>query len=372
MGLSVSQVLAPKTIVKAVLQLNLPGTTLQRLFGWHFAGSNKVQQSGRNFSFDIIPTTRQLATARNPGQAANRQEPQGVQTIAGTFPRSAETIALLDEDLLNRRAIGGPSDELDSRGETYVTRQEAFLAQRFANLVEFQTASMLRGAYSFLEDGDELRHGFSGGLFDIDFQVPAGNKDQLDMLGGGNILNADWATTSTDIPKHLHQINAAMVRLTGLGLAHVALTSVGWQYLVNNTKVQAQGGSANVVFDSLQRNGAGEFSVVLRAIPWVTFHVIDYGLEVWNGSTHVFNKLLADTHAAFFPEPSRRWTQYLEGSEIVTEGPNGPKSERYGFYPYAYPTHDPSGWSLNAVFNGIPALYMPAAVAYGKITGGSY
>jgi hypothetical protein len=34
--------------------------------------------------------------------------------------------------------------------------------------------------------------------------------------------------------------------------------------------------------------------------------------------------------------------------------------------------HDPSGWNLSAVFNGIPALYLPAAVAYGKITGGSY
>ena len=58
-----------------------------------------------------------------------------------------------------------------------------------------------------------------------------------------------------------------------MGLAHVVLTSVGWQHIVNNTKVQAQGGSANVVFDSLQRVGAGEFSVVLRAIPWITFHV---------------------------------------------------------------------------------------------------
>jgi len=41
MGLSVSQVLAPKTIFKAVQQLNLPGTTLQRLFGWHFSGTNR-------------------------------------------------------------------------------------------------------------------------------------------------------------------------------------------------------------------------------------------------------------------------------------------------------------------------------------------
>jgi len=372
MGLSVSQVLAPKTIIKAVSQLNLPGTTLQRLFGWHFGGTNKVQQSGRNFAYDVIPSTRTIATGRVPGQSSSTQQPQRVMAVKGAFPRAAETIPLLDEDLLNRRAIGGPSDELDLRGETYVTRQEAYLAQRFANLIEFQTAAMLRGKYSYLEDGDDLSHGFSGGMADVHFRIPSGNLDQLNMLGGGNILNADWATAATDIPKHLHQINSAMVQMTGLGLAHVVLTSVGWQHIVNNTKVQAQGGSANVVFESLRRVGAGEFSAVLRAIPWVTFHVIDYGLEVWNGSTESFTKLIDDTHAAFFPDPSRRWTQFLEGSEIVTEGPNGPKSERYGFHPFAFPTHDPSGWQLSAVFNGIPALYMSAAVAYGRLTGGSY
>ena len=64
--------------------------------------------------------------------------------------------------------------------------------------------------------------------------------------------------------------------------------------------------------------------------------------------------------------------QYLEGSEIVTEGPGGPKSEVFGFYPFSYPTHDPSGWDLCAVFNGIPALYLPNALAYGVITGGDY
>ena len=372
MGLSVSQVLAPKTIIKAVQQLNLPGTTLQRLFGWHFSGTNKIQQSGRNYSYDIIEGSRRIATGLSPRQASTRQAQQKITTSSGTFPRSAETISLFDEDLLNRRAIGGPSDELDARGETFVTRQEAYLAQRFANLIEFQTAAMLRGSYVYQEEGDELRHGFTGDGTEVTFRVPDGNKEQLDMLGGGNILNADWSNAATDIPKHLHQINAAMVRLTGLGLAHVALTSVGWQYLVNNTKVQAQGGSANVVFDSLQRVGAGEFSVVLRAMPWITFHVIDYGLETWNGTTHVFEKLVEDTHAAFFPEPSRRWVQFIEGSEIVTEGPNGPKSERFGFHPFAYSTHDPSGWQLSAVFNGLPALYTPAAMAYGQITGGSY
>jgi len=122
----------------------------------------------------------------------------------------------------------------------------------------------------------------------------------------------------------------------------------------------------------MRRVSAGEFTAILRGLPWLTFHVIDYGLEIYDGTSEVFTKLIQDDHAAFLPEPSPRWVQYLEGSEFVTEGPNGPKHERYGFYAYAYATHDPSGWDLCGVFKGIPALYTPSAVAYGLITGGSY
>jgi hypothetical protein len=149
----------------------------------------------------------------------------------------------------------------------------------------------------------------------------------------------------------------------------VVLTGTAWQYLVNNTRIQAMGGTTNVVFESLRRTRSGEFQAVLRALPWITFHIVDYGLEVWDGSAEVFTKLIEDDHAAFFPAPSRRWVQYLEGSEIVTEGPGGLRAERYGFHAWAYPRHDPSGWELSAVMNGIPALYTPAAVAYGRISG---
>jgi hypothetical protein len=125
-------------------------------------------------------------------------------------------------------------------------------------------------------------------------------------------------------------------------------------------------------FESLSRVSGSEFTATLRALPWLTFHVIDYGLEVWNGTSEVFTKLVENNRAAFLPEPSPRWAQYLEGSEIVTEGPAGGKHERFGFHAWSYPVHDPSGWELCAVLNGIPALYTPAALAYGLITGGSY
>jgi hypothetical protein len=366
------EILAPKTILKAVSQLDLPGTTLSRLFGWGFGGRNVVRQSGRKFAYDILNPTRTVATGRVPGDASSRREAAAPEYNDGDFPRSAEIISLLDENLLNRREIGLSPSNLDIAGQSFITHQEIYLAQRFANLVEFQTAAMMRGSYVFVNDGDDLRHGFTGTGTTINFRVPAENLTQLNMLGGGNLLDADWEDPATDIPGQLQNINAAMVQLTGLGLSHVVLTGSGWQKVLNNEKVQQLGGSANVVFESLQRVGSGEFTAVLRALPWITFHVVDYGLNVWDGSAEVFTKLIEDDHAAFFPQPSSRWVQYLEGSEIVTEGPGGAKSEQFGFYAYGYPTHDPSGWDLAAVFNGIPALYTPNAMAYGLITGGSY
>ena len=369
MGVSTQQIFASQTILEVVSQMNLAGTTLQRLFGWGFGGKNVARQSGRNFAYDIFDNTRTVATARVPGQTTGRQPPRKIGAVQGTFPRAAESITLLDEDLLNRRFLAATANELDLNGEAYLTRQEAYLAQRFANLIEFQTAAMLRGSYSYFDDGDDLRHGFASGPVTVNFRIPAGNQAKLNMLGAGDILAADWSEAASDIPLHLQQINAAMLQLTGMGLAHVVVTGVGWQHLVNNTKIQALGGSTNVVFDSLQRTKSGEFQAVLRALPWIMFHIVDYGLEVWNGSADSFTKLIEDDHAAFFPEPSPRWSQYVEGSEIVTEGPGGPKSERFGFHPFAYPKHDPSGWELSAVMNGIPALYTPAAVAYGQIVG---
>ena len=61
----------------------------------------------------------------------------------------------------------------------------------------------------------------------------------------------------------------------------------------------------------------------------VTFHIVDYGLEIWNGSSEAFTKLIEDDKAVFLPHPSPRWAQYLEGSEVVTEGPGGVKAERF-------------------------------------------
>ena len=81
---SIQQVLAPKTVHSVISQIELPGTSLSRLFGWHLAGTNKSRQSGRNFSYDIYDNTRLVASGRVPGQANSRAVAQKVNSLSGT------------------------------------------------------------------------------------------------------------------------------------------------------------------------------------------------------------------------------------------------------------------------------------------------
>ncbi len=393
-GRSTAEILAPTLIKERISRLALVGTSLQSLFGWSVgAGAlddgsldgslsfregdetadgiprqgNVDDWDARSGSYDIFDNTRRVATARVPGQTSSMLAPQKVGTVNFTIPRSAETIPLTHESIHNFRPIGGPTSDIDRGGLRYITAQETIMAQRAANLVEFQTAAMIRGSYTFTQNGDDLEHTFSGGEVTIDYQQPAGNRDRLDMLGAGNIITADWDVAGTDIPAQLANINAAMVQLTGKGLKHIIVTGLTWEFVKNNTAIATQGGSANVVFDTQTRQRPGEFTAVLRALPQYTWHIIEYGVELWNGTTHAFTKLIEEKKAAFLPEPDDQWTEYIRGAEWVTEGFGGRVSFQHGFYPFAYPTHDPSGWNLSNVMNGFPALKVPNVPAYGTI-----
>lgn len=371
MAVSVADILGPKTLLDGIKSRVKPGlTALSSLFGMNIGGGNRIQHGGRRFAYDVMNRTRRVSTGRAPGQQSSLTAPQKVGEVYGTFPRSAETIQLTDEDIFNRRRLGGPLTELDSMGAAYINRQQQYLADRFSNLIEFQVAAMCRGTYTYTQNGDDLEHTFSGGETTIDFKIPAGNKNQLNMLGGGSIIGAPWSTAGTDIPLHLFQINSALMQLTGYPLQHICLNSTTWNYVVNNTKVQAQGGSSNVVFEKLAQDENGNFEGIIRSLPWLRWHVMDHGLELYSAGSYSYSKLIPDDAIIGMPDPSGEWVQYLDGSEIVTEGPGvgATRAERYGFHPYAYPSHDPSGWNLAGVFNGIPALYNPNAIIYGDVT----
>lgn len=369
-GRAVAELLAPEVILREVSRVELPGTVLSDLFNWGLAARDPDKQSGnmidyplRDGSYDVFNRSRHISTGSVPGTPNTNRKPQKVGRVRFTIPRSAERIPLTDEDLVNRRQIGQAVTVVDSLGENYIMRQKEHLAMGVANMIEFQTAAMMRGSYTFDQVGDELRQGFTGGEETIDFQIGANNKNQLN-----GIIGTSWATPSTDIPGDVMQVNRQSNTNCGLGIEHMVINSATYQYLVNNDKIKAQAGTSNTPFETYNRTGEGQFSVTFRAMPWVQIHIIDYTLEIWDGSAFTDTALIADDQATMFPTPSSRWVQYLNGGEVVTEGPNGTRAFRTGHYAYGYPSWDPSGWNLCHVHNGFPALYIPAAIFNADVT----
>jgi hypothetical protein len=367
-GYAVSDVLAPRQIVGVFSRVKPALRTLSTLFGFQVGGSNRTRYEGvgRSFSYDTFNSTRKVAPARLPGQPSQTIEPQKVGSVKGEFPRVAFKMDLLDEKLSNQRQIGGAVTQLDAMGQSYITRQEMFMGEQLANVIEFQTAAMLRGAYYYANSGNDLFHEFSssGAVETIDFQIPSGNKSTLNMLGGGALIST-WNDT-VNIPAQLLSIKKAMQQLNGFTPTNIVCKSPLWTTVVNNDYVIQQGGSAQEPFKSFEMDTDGNIVAVLRGLPWLKWHVIDHGLEIGTGGT--YTDLIDDNYFSMFPDPSAEWCQYLDGREVVTQGPGvgAPRVEEYGTYAYAHPRHDPSGWSMYGGHNGIPQLTVPSAVVYGN------
>ncbi len=382
-GYDIRELMAAKVILRGITRRKVPNTTLSSIMGWGLADrsppvfdadaetnipvANTVDYPTRTGTYDVIDETAKVAEASVPGAASTPIAPQKIGVVNFTLPRSKEVLPLGFERLNQLRAFGQDVNAVDSQGFRYIQTQQNYVAKRFSNLLEFQTAAMMRGSYYFTQEGDQLLQSFTGGEIKVDFQVPGSNLNKLAMETDGDIIDFSWDAAGTDIPGQLFKINAAFVAMTGRGLRHAIMNNVTYQSLINNAAIHAQGGTANVVFSSISQEGPGNFTVQLRSMPWLIIHIVDYQFDLWNGTAYASTKLIADNQAVFMPDVDSDWAQYINGYESIVEGPNGVERNEYGFFTYAYPEHNPAAWMMNAGMNGMPGLYNPKCIAYGSV-----
>ena len=143
------------------------------------------------------------------------------------LPREAQPIVLLHaiENLPFKQELFLQLRNLDSYTVQRMAAMEiAFQAQqagmRFENLDSTAVHMMLANGKLWFDSDGNLLPTSSGADLTVDYGVPAGNKDQLDVFGGGAIIDASWATTSTKIVRHLKKIQRAAVQLTGYPLKY--------------------------------------------------------------------------------------------------------------------------------------------------------
>jgi hypothetical protein len=384
--ITLEQFLSTPFVLKMVNRIKTPMSLFQNFYGMGIGGSNYDQFSGRNVSWDIMDMTRKLAKGRAPlsGPATVAQSPVRVQTAQAY--RLHEKFLLPADKIFRYRNLGGQIGTIDKGGQAYAQRQVKWATQRFRNAREFMVSRLFRGGFSVTMSGDEYLLGelsASGSLFNVETLIPSANKDQLELGTGSSIIDVPWNDPNADVIGHVLAINAAFERLHGYPPRHFWISSPTFADLLNNVGLQNVGGTAYRVFDSMTRRQMSSaegipdsgFEVVFRALPLWTFHVYDAVLapdvdtpEYDETTVANTSKLVPDNNVIITPEPGD-WCGWLAASEMVAETLNDAPKEQFGFHTWTTPVIDPAGIEYKFLDNGLPALFVPKAIAYGTIKG---
>lgn len=389
-----TQLLQPQVVLRVISRIRDKYGFMGRFFGFQpdrfdpesvtLSGPNTLasNSSVRNAVYRIYDATRVVSKFRAPGTgpATVALNPVGQTQIA--VARSHQKFDLEAEFLGNLSKIIGPNSVIDQAGQDYITRQEGSMARQFSNFIEMMAAGMARDSLYYQIVGDDWYPSFTAPTIgqQINFQIPAGNKNQLNMLGAGNIIQVSWANVGAPILSDIAAITAAYVQLSGYAMTDILVNGLMWQQILLNIQIRNQGGSSNTVYAEWDREPEtfmdGQPGVYyvgkLRALPNVRFHICDDVLALNTdidpsnatapaGATLV--KVIPDNMAIFTTQPNSEWVQMYHGGEYVCEYPGAPLVFRGGYYTWKETSTQPGAISLLGLLNAIALLYVPKAIA---------
>jgi hypothetical protein len=398
---SLHDLLTPQVILKAVSRIRKFQGRLGRWVGFQpnrfnpdnvsLEGPNVRYGDTRFASFRLDDVTRVVGKGRAPGTGPASVAVNPVGDVRVSCARFHEKVRLLGEFLGNLSPMIGPNSKIDTGGQSYIARQTVHLAEKYNNTIELLTTGMFQDNLYFQMSGDNLLPviGAPSGSnigFQIPFQIPSGNKSQLNLLGTGNILNIGWQNTGAPLIKNCLQIQAAMTQLSGYQPKHFWMNSLMWYNVLLNAEVRNTAGSSNTPFASYDRvkekavDGMEqpEFAAELRGIPWAQWHICDDVLvtgsdidPTWSSApaAATFIKVMPDNSVLIVPEPSSDWTEMYQGAEYISENAGQPMTLKRGYTFWKEWVTQPTCIELISLMNCIPLLYVPKAVAFATAAG---
>jgi hypothetical protein len=360
-------------------------------------GPNTLMGTGsvRNVTYRIFDHTRVPMKARAPGTgpATVAQNPMGQNTVS--VARYHQKIPLNYEFLGNLSPMIGPNSQVDAGGQNYIGQQTQFLAEQGNNMIEMMAAGMMRDSLYFIVQGDNWLPTFTAPVaptvgFQVPFNIPSGNKGQLNMLGTGNIITVPWSNVGAPIIGDIQNIIAAYAQLSRYTMTDIWINSTMWINIITNTQVRNTAGSSNTPFaefdmepePGMNNTGpANRYSAMLRGQPTIMWHFCDdtlalntdvdpsYATQPTGSVPSAANlaKLVPDNLAIFCTKPLPTWTRMYLGGEHVVENPGMPGALRMGWYAWHEYVTQPSAVELLCLLNAVPILYIPAVIAPGTV-----
>lgn len=329
--------------------------------------SSSQMKSGDTAEWQEVDGTRKLALQVHYGSPAKT-----MVNLEGVRKRTAQMVHTFHDLPIDLPTLMMLEDENGARqkmGLQEVIRQTTIFNTRFDNLRNGTMLSTLSdGKILFDAQGNFVEPGGSASLT-VDFGVPAGNRDQLDVFGSGAIIGTTWATDTTDIAGDIRNIRKSAVQLTGYPLAHAFYGENILEYIFSNT----------ILKEAINRSQKGQDGMLADELPdpflnlqWhpmnEAFFVNQSGdvKELWGGDKIVFT-----------PEPSAEWLDTIEGSYPVPTGmtvapdavsAHSAFTETFGRFSYAIQELNPPGVRQFAGDTFLPMLKVPKAIFIADVT----
>lgn len=380
---SIHDILRPINFTKVVSRVAAASSQFLNFMGMQVGGPNEVNYGhGREGFYHIFNNVRTVAIGTAPGSPAARRERNPVGRVPFVYPRMHQQLSLLLEEINNFAKIDDPGVR-DIAGATYITKQMLKPSQEAANWRTALVVGMLRDSLYFKENGLNWypTYSSSGALMQVSYQMPSGNKNQLNILDkddstsiySGDIIGTPWTNPAANIPLHINRIDAAIFRRTGEHIRTVALRSEGWHAIIANDHVAAGAGIANAPFQTFDRqvgtNPDGSPFMArfgkVNTIPGIEFWICDEGLDIGDPSTGgTWNYHIEANHALFLPEISKRLFEGCIANEPIVEYDNGPQTLKSGQAAWTVLKANPSSYEAFILDNFFPIPYNPGSWAY--------
>jgi hypothetical protein len=369
---ALQSLLSPQVLTKVISQKAKTSDWLLNLMGLGPGGKNEVYEGhGRMGAYHIFDHTRKVALGRAPGTAAGRSAANPMGQVLFTYPRMHDSLSLPAEILHNLSKIADPAVR-DKSGADMIARQTDYLGEKSANWRKAMLIGMLRDSLYYTVDGDDVKFSYSSGNR-INFQMPSGNKAQLNMLGAGNIIDQSWSNLDTDIPNHLGLINRAFQILCGGRLAGALITHQIFNFIRRNNVVQEEHGISvspylrYEVLDVEMSPGNTMKNVLvveLRSFPGCTFFVTDEVIDLGYDSAESLQPIVPANTGIFFGfAPGDPVVQCYQGSEPIAEYDGAPETEKIGFAAWSVKRSNPTATELYTLDNALMVNHIPNAMA---------
>lgn len=379
MAAALETLLEPVVLTRTVSREAAASDWLLNVFGCAPGGANEINEGhGREGAYHIYNNVRTVGQGRAPATSAAKRPAQPVGKVRFTYPRMHDSVDLNAEKLHNLGQIDNPAQR-DIAGENMISRQTTTLGQLGANWRKAMLMGLLRGSLYIGFEGDDEWFQFTSPTrgFEVEGQMPAGNKSQLDMLGGGDIIDASWATATTDIPNHVMSINAAFQQLNGGHLSAVIVTHKQWNNVLNNDHIQEIHGSASSPFRTIARSALNPaiadtmenvWVATINVWPDVLWFITDEGLDIGRLGSETYTKIVGDNNAIFLGHmPDDGTTSCYLGSEPIAEYDGGPKEVKTGLASWRVEKSNPTKTDLMILDNALIANHVPNSWCYATV-----